>query len=392
MAQARVLIESFFAHEPDGHFYLLLVDGLPPQERLDRRVHLVPPSELPTDEYPQLCFEYNADELCAALKPWLLSVLLDRYGERQVLLLDPELLILQPLAAARQALATANLLLTPNFVAPAPMLDGATEDELLLRVGAFHPGVLGVRAGAETARCLAWWAERLRHGCHVDPARGLFLDQKWLDLAPALFDGVAVLRDPAYGVTSANLYGRDLTLDSGQYLVNGRPLVCFRFSSLDPVERRVTGASGQSLTLAPHSPLKRLIDAYAQRCLDQGYHRLAGRPYPYGALDNGVPVHPLLRGLYGGLPDATRRAFGDPFVTAPPGSFWRWATAMRLDLHGLTPFLVHLHRARPDVAAVYPQVQGEHRAAFVHWAQTHGVREHGYDPRLVELDHFDTEP
>ena len=391
MAQARVLIESFFAHAPDGHFYLLLVDGLPPTETLDSRVHLVEPSELPTDEYTALCFEYNAGELCAALKPWFLFVLLSRYGERQVVFLDPELLILQPLDTLRQTLGAANLVLTPNFVAPAPMHDGVSEDELLLRVGAFHPGVLGARASDETTRCLGWWAERLRHGCHVDPARGLFLDQKWLDLAPALFDGVAVLRDPAYHVTWANLYGRDLTEAGSQYRVNGQPLVCFRFSGLDPLDRQVRSASGQPLTPAPDAPLKRLIDGYAARCLDQGYLRLQRLPYPYASLDNGVPIHPLLRGLYGSLDDARRRAFGNPFVTAPPGSFWRWATAMRLDLHGLTPFLVHLHRARPDVAAVYPHLQGEDRAAFVHWAQVHGVREHGYDPRLVALDYFENE-
>ncbi|MCW5849511.1 MAG: hypothetical protein KIT87_05485 [Anaerolineae bacterium] len=391
LAQARVLIESFFAHEPNGHFYLLLVDGLPSNETLDPRVHLVAPSQLPTDEYTALCFEYNAGELCAALKAWFLFVLISVYGERQVVLLDPETLVLQPLDAMRQALAAANLVLTPNFIAPAPVQAGVTEDELLLRVGAFHSGVLGVRATDETTRCLAWWAERLRHGCHVDPARGLFLDQKWLDLAPALFDGVTVLRDPAYHVTWANLYGRNLTEENGQYRVNGQPLVCFRFSGLDPLDRQARGASGQSISLAADAPLRRLMDGYAARCMEQGYQRLQRLPYLYAALDNGVPIHSLLRSLYGGLDEATRRTFGNPFVTAPPGSFWRWATAMRVDLNGLTPFLVHLHRARPDVAAVYPHSQGEHRAAFAQWAQTHGVREHGYDPRLVALDHFESE-
>ena len=391
LAQARVLIESFFAHAPNGHFYLLLVDGLPPHETLDPRVHLVEPSQLPTDEYTALCFEYNGGELCAALKAWFLFVLLTLYGERRVVVLDPEALLLQPLDVMHEALGAANLVLTPNFIAPAPFQVGVTEDELLLRVGAYHSGILGVRATDETTRFLAWWAERLRHGCHVDPARGLFLDQKWLDLAPALFDGVAVLRDPAYHVTWANLYGRDLTEERGQYRVNGQPLVYFRFSGLDPLDRQVRGASGQPLSLAPDSPLRRLIDSYAARCLDEGHQRLQRLPYPYAALDNGVPIHPLLRGLYGDLDDVTRRGFGNPFVTAPPGSFWRWATAMRIDLNGLTPFLVHLHGARPDVAAVYPHIQGEHRAAFVHWAQTHGMREHGYDPRLVELDHFASE-
>jgi hypothetical protein len=50
-----------------------------------------------------------------------------------------------------------------------------------------------------------WWAKMTHQACHDDTARGIFPDQKYCDIVPALFDGVHIERDP--GCNVASCYG-----------------------------------------------------------------------------------------------------------------------------------------------------------------------------------------
>jgi hypothetical protein len=70
----------------------------------------------------------------------------------------------------------------------------------ILRSGVYNLGFLGLTRSQETMRFLKWWQVRLHDRCLVDLNRGLFVDQRWMDLAPGLFDGVFVLRDPGCNV------------------------------------------------------------------------------------------------------------------------------------------------------------------------------------------------
>ena len=44
-----------------------------------------------------------------------------------------------------------------------------------------------MRNGAEGRRFAAWWRDRLHRFCWDDVPGGLFVDQRWCDLVPALF-------------------------------------------------------------------------------------------------------------------------------------------------------------------------------------------------------------
>src|SRR5215213_7089559 len=71
LSQALVLARSFRAHEPDGHFYLLVVDDLPADmPALDPalQVQLVTPEQLGLGHrYHELCFKYDVVELNTAV-------------------------------------------------------------------------------------------------------------------------------------------------------------------------------------------------------------------------------------------------------------------------------------------------------------------------------------
>ena len=91
----------------------------------------------------------------------------------------------------------------------------------------------------------------------------------------------------------------------------------------------------------------------------------------------------VMRELYGSLDERTRIRFGDPFRMDGPASFFEWAVTPDPERTYLSPFLLTLHRIRPDVAASYPDVFGAHRERFINWARETGAREMGFDAALV---------
>src|SRR3954462_4123140 len=89
---ARVLVDSFFAHHPGGTFIALLLDDeeqqfVPDDDRVDwRRLSDI---GLESAEIRRLAGIYDVTELATAVKPVLLTRLLDE-GHREIIYLDPD--------------------------------------------------------------------------------------------------------------------------------------------------------------------------------------------------------------------------------------------------------------------------------------------------------------
>src|SRR5262249_5730761 len=204
MARARVLAESFLKNEPGGRFYILVVDAKPGEIWNSAGASLLFPRDLPIADFRERAFKYDVTELCTSLKPSLLTYLLEKRGEREVFYLDPDVWIARPLVEAKEALRTADLVLTPHFLEPTPLDGKSPSDWDTLATGVFNLGFLGVRLSADVRRFLAWWDERLQDKCVFDP--GFFVDQKWVDLAPILVPSSRILRDETYNVAYWNLH------------------------------------------------------------------------------------------------------------------------------------------------------------------------------------------
>jgi len=96
LSHARILAQSFAQHEPDGRFYVLVVDRLPNGVSAGGNMHVLDPDELALPYFYEMCFKYDVTELCTALKPCLLALLLNRYAD-EVAYFDPDILIMRPL-------------------------------------------------------------------------------------------------------------------------------------------------------------------------------------------------------------------------------------------------------------------------------------------------------
>jgi hypothetical protein len=383
LAQARVLARSFLEHEPDSRFYLLVVDRLPDGVEVGLDVVTVDPLELGIPTFYEMCFKYGIVEFATAVKPFLLSLLMREYGEEEVVYFDPDILVVRPLEELRAALGEGDIVLTPHITHPLP-LDGKRPSEQDIMIsGAYNLGFIALRRSPQSERFLAWWQERLEDGCRIDVGRGLFTDQKWIDLVPSLFPSTVILRDPAYNVAFWNLHEREVTVEDGSFLVNGRPAAFFHISGFDPQRPDRLSKHQNRIEVAPCTPLAELLTRYSSLLLASGHEQAKGWEYGYERFADGSRVHPLLRQLYLNLGPEERHRFGDPFATAGEGTFLDWATRPDPERGGLSRFLETIYRVRYDLPLAFPDVRGRDRAAFVRWARRWGSSEMGFDPGLV---------
>ena len=255
VARARVLARSLREHHPDARFTALVVGDAPapaePFEVLSLEALDCPPLEA-------MIAAYEPFALMCALKPWLL--------------LAPASSRARPSSTSTPTSASTRRSTTPSprgrtaWCSPATCSARCRATAATRRrrtscvAGAFNGGFLGV--GRDARGFLAWWAERLAQECTIDPARGLFLDQRWLELAPGSRPAT-VLRDPGFNAGFWDVPNRPLTGGPGAYAVAGVPLRCFHFSGFDPDRPDVLSAHQNRVDLASHPALARLVSDYA---------------------------------------------------------------------------------------------------------------------------------
>jgi len=234
---ARALMAAAAAQEPSCELFALLVDRVegrfdPAEEPF--KVLFIDDMDLPDRNF--FCFRYNTLELCTASKAWIIEWLL-RSGFDEVVYLDSDTCLYAPLTEAWQAMEYgAKVVLTPHLTRPNP---GATmaDEAVVLRAGAANTGFMAFRKHPDVFDLMTWWKGNLEHGCLIDAAMGLFLEQKWMDLAPGMFSDVHFLRDEGYNAGYWNLPTRPITKQGERFFAGKRPLTLFHFSGMESAAR-----------------------------------------------------------------------------------------------------------------------------------------------------------
>jgi len=322
LPKARVLAASVKRADPSVQFHLVLSDDLPAGFDLEREPFdsVITTESLAIDNLPGWLFSHTVVELCTAVKGIALEAIFDTKGADKVFYFDPDMVVFSRLDELAAELDTHSILLTPHQTEPETSDDAIMDNEMAsLTYGVFNLGFVGVRNDGEGRRFSRWWADRLLSYCHDDLPRGLFTDQKWVNLAPCFFDNVRVLRSPAFNVATWNITNRRATgsLEQGVQ-INGEPLGFYHFSGFDSGDQEV-----MLNKYGKDSPvLFELRDWYIAACEEQGQSQLGRLPYKYATFDDGTPISRYQRLLYRQRLDL-RQAFPDPFATGISGGGYK---------------------------------------------------------------------
>jgi hypothetical protein len=336
LPRARVLARSLREHEPAARFTALVLSPA------DEPFRTLTPEQLDCPPLAAMRARYDTVELACALKPWLIRHLLEE--DRTVLYLDSDLRVYTPLGEMEALIERHGLVLSPHLLGPLPRDGGHPSEQDILMAGTYNAGLLG--ASRAVAGFVAWWSKRLETHCLTDPAAGLLLDQRWLDLAPGMVPDAHVLREPGWNVGLWDLPNRPIGGAPGAWTAAGEPLRCFHFAGFDPDRPDALSRHPHRADVAHEPALARLCRDYAGELLEAGHTA----PDPLLAT-------PLLRRL-------AREARGElrAWLTAPADR-GAWA--------GLTRHLLALHAATPHLQAEFPDLDGPGALAYADWARAH---------------------
>lgn len=319
--KVRILFNSLRKFHPEWKLHLALADELREtvdlsQEPFDEVMTLV---DLNIPHWYSWAYCHTIVELATAIKPFMLAHLLKQPGCKKVIYLDPDTVAFSRLDDIIEALDSANIVLTPHQTKPEQTLAAVIDNEICsLKHGVYNLGFIAVSATEIGHDFADWWSKRVYNFCRDDIPNGLFTDQRWIDLVPAFFSGVAIMRSSRHNVATWNLTTRELSLsESGQYLVDDQPLGFYHFTGFDSGAHRIMAAKNAGNNLAVH----KLVNWYANQIAILAKDPLAQEPWAYGTYTDGTTISKAQRLVYRERTDL-QAAFSDPFDSTSYLVWW----------------------------------------------------------------------
>jgi hypothetical protein len=323
LSKARVLATSLKRMHPGWVIHACLCDREPAGYTFDL-------DEEPFDavtwaddlDVPNLqgwMFGHDVVELCTAVKGPMLRMLLDA-GADKVVYLDPDIAVLGSLEPLLAALEEYDVVLTPHQLVPDTDRHAILDNEICsLQHGIYNLGFVAVANRGDGVRFADWWEKRLLGWCHDSVQSGIFVDQKWCDLAPGLFDRLLILRAPGYNVASWNLSQREVRIaPDGEILVNGEPLRFYHFTKLGPVGDLMTQKYARE-----NSEIYELWSWYRHEVKRLAEPRIPKDWWAFGRYANAEKIAREERLIFRTRLDL-KRTFMDPFGYEDQCGFFHW--------------------------------------------------------------------
>ena len=294
LPKAMALAESLKRHAPDSVFVLCLVEREVPEAaaRFPWFDAIVLAKDAGWDNFDAFVFRHSIVEASTAVKPRFMRHLIERHPDHQKFVyLDPDVLVYSRFTELEFLLDTQSVVVVPHLLRP-----GNIDMEISsLAHGVFNLGFLAVRRDTKAMDFLKWWDDRLFLFCYDDKGKGIFTDQKWINLAPCFFD-VHVLRHHGYDFATWSLLDSDLRRVDGALVVNGDPLRFIHFSGLD--SGTIDKAIGWWLTDKNKETFVELYSEYKGLLAQHGQETLGKTPWTYARYDSGEPISAEARVAY----------------------------------------------------------------------------------------------
>lgn len=355
-------------------------DGLNPDNEVFDMVNI---KDLDIENFAEFVFRYNILELNTAAKPFAFAKFIAE-GYDNVIYFDPDIRIFSPLNDMCSLISQNNIVLTPHLTGE--LDDGMRPNEIdILRAGTYNLGYIGVNNSSETVKFLDWWMRRLRTLCVNDVSRGLFVDQKWMELAPSLFKGVYINHNAGWNTAYWNLNHRHISLDSnGQYLVNDEPLVFFHYSGFKHKDNILSIHQNRFDFDNCGDAVNQLFKLYSSELFANDFDDASSFEYGYGKYEDGSSLPNFLREAYLSLEDSLT----EPAVfSLKTPSNWlvelmcQPAQSSKGEATSFVTVLSHkLYTSRDDLQVAFPDIFDSDSRAFAGWFVASAGREYGLSP------------
>ncbi len=214
--------------------------------------------------------------------------------------------------------------------------------------------------------------------CVNDPLGMRFVDQRWMDFVPAVYEPY-IMREKTYNVAYWNLDHRDLVWNGARYEIEGEPLKFFHFSGYSPKTPHLLSKhqiDRPRILLSERPHVRRICDQYAELLMEHGFGEQGASEYAFGRMANGAPIDEYVRRVY--LAAVLVADEGDdeypplPWTVEGADALCAWMSASprvdgdpgHLSVYMATVFGMRVHDLRPH----FFDPQAADRERFLAWA------------------------
>lgn len=383
ISYARTLCESIAKHHPDAKVYICLSDRLSEELEINNeKYELIEADDLDILNYDSFAFRYDVMEFSTAIKPQMFRWIFNHTNAKKVIYLDPDILVVSPLVQVLDLLDQgASAVLTPHLLS---RIDDTylPNENTMLQVGVYNLGFIALSRQEEAHKLVTWWCDRLEKGAIVDLANGLFTDQKWADLMPCLFGGVAVLRDTGYNAAYWNLMHRQIRNVEGQWLANDKALAFFHFSGVNPNQPTVFSKHQDRYMLSDVGQLKSLYEYYLERLKVNGYFETKNLPYVFNYLDEGTKIHAAMRSYFRSNLDNPKSDVKNPFALSP--AYFNQSESKYGKKSPVTRFMAGLLQQSSELQKSFDLNSLSGQYAYASWFVHSASNVYGVDERYIQ--------
>lgn len=369
LALARVLADSYRGFHPGARVIVCIADRPAVEINYDNLpFEIVFAHELGIPAFANLAFRYDIVEFNTSLKPCFLAYLRDVLGFDRAFYLDPDILILDRLDELIDSLDRHSAVLTPHITQGLPDDGYRPSERVLLLSGVYNLGFLGIKLDETTATFIQWWRDRLLRFCLHDIHNGLFLDQRWMDFAPAFLPSIEVQRSAAFNIAYWNLPQRNLRLTGDVWMVDDVRAGFFHFSGI-VFERLDAVSKYQSrISSSTHPEVIPLLEEYRARVFESGHEQLRTIAYGFGSFSSSSrPVPDVFRRALRQV-DPMGLRWEDPFDDQGGSSFAAWMVEPLEFASGtLNRAALFLWESRADLMRRFPSVWSDDLEAYSDW-------------------------
>lgn len=383
LAYALTLRESLKKADPDENFVIVLCDPVEGEE-VEAIEGLIGAEEMGLPYFWEMALRYDVMEFNTAIKPFVMQYFFDQ-GYKQALYLDPDLYIVKPLEHVYKALRSgATGVLTPHTTVP--LDDGMKPSDItIMQSGIYNLGFGAFTNKPESRAFVDWWADRCRAECINRIDLGIFVDQKFCDLAPAFMPKLRILHHLGYNTAYWNLASRPITKDeSGAWLSGGEELHFFHFSGVKPGNYEVFSKHQDRFQVDNIGDLRELLFEYLDALGANQQEIFSSYAYAYNQLEDGTKIpaeYRILLDESGLSNEKARRFFERPdharFLRADP----EFVAKDRLNIPRI---VAAVYRRREDVQAAFGLATDAGRTQLMNWFFAGGAAEHKIPEPCVE--------
>jgi hypothetical protein len=268
---ARNVSSSFLEHNPGYTYHLFITDKVESIEYDfgDSRINFHFCDNLDISELPEMKLRYPVFEYANSLKPFLAKWLLEKFPIKNLLYTDTDMMYFGRVSAVEKIFENNDIILTPHLSHPIDFNHDHYQETDFLNAGLYNAGFIGMHNSTNSHAFLDWWKQRMFKLCKIDFAKGLFVDQIWLNLVPLYFQKVHILNDPSYNMAPWNLTER--TFNPNNHLVNDNyPLISYHFSGYEVGIPNEISAHQTRYTFDNRKELLPLYEKYVNQLMQFG--------------------------------------------------------------------------------------------------------------------------